>query len=95
MMIFTTRTMIITLMRKLYDNLLRRNNQPLQLIYLMVMMIMVKMTATMSENVTKYEEKKKVFFQNTVNVVVLKYTSHGCSAHPRAISNKDNTKIGL
>ena len=78
----------MTLMTKLYDNLLRINNQPLQLLYLMVMMIMVKMTTTMSETVTKY---KKVFFQNTVNVFVLKYTSHGCSTHPRAISNKDNT----
>ena len=78
----------MTLMTKLYDNLLRINNQPLQLLYLMVMMIMVKMTTTMSENVTKYE--KNVFFQNTVNVVVLKYTSHGCSTHPRAMSNKDN-----
>ena len=82
MMIFMTKTIIMTLMTKLYDNLLRINNQPLQLLYLMVMMIMVKMTTTMSETVTKY---KKVFFQNTVNVFVLKYTSHGCSAHPRAI----------
>ena len=80
----------MTLMTKLYDNLLRINNQPLQLLYLMVMMIMVKMTTTISENVTKYE--KNVFFlQNTVNNVMLKYTSHGCSTHPRAISNKDNT----
>ena len=46
----------MTLMTKLYDNLLRINNQPLQLLYLMVMMIMVKMTTTMSENVTKYEK---------------------------------------
>ena len=60
MIIFMTRTMIMTLMTKLYDNLLRINNQPLQLLYLMVMMIMVKMTTTMSENVTKYE--KNVFF---------------------------------
>ena len=51
----------MTLMTKLYDNLLRINNQPLQLLYLMVMMIMVKMTTTMSENVTKYE---KVIFSN-------------------------------
>ena len=56
-----TRTMIMTLMTKLYDNLLRINNQPLQLLYLMVMMIMVKMTTTMSENVTKYE--KVIFFK--------------------------------
>ena len=56
MIIFMTRTMIMTLMTKLYDNLLRINNQPLQLLYLMVMMIMVKMTTTMSENVTKYEK---------------------------------------
>ena len=79
----------MTLMTKLYDNLLRINNQPLQLLYLMVMMIMVKMmTTTMSENVTNM---KKLFFQITVIVVVLKYTSHGCSTDPRAISNKDNT----
>ena len=51
----------MTLMTKLYDNLLRINNQPLQLLYLMVMMIMVKMTTTMSENVTKYE--KVIFFK--------------------------------
>ena len=54
--------MIMTLMTKLYDNLLRINNQPLQLLYLMAMMIMVKMTTTMSENVTKYEEKNPFFF---------------------------------
>ena len=46
----------MTLMTKLYDNLLRRNNQPLQLLYLIV-----KMTTTMSENVTKYE--KAIFFK--------------------------------
>ena len=30
-------------------------------------------------------------FQNIVFVIVLKYTAHGYSTHPRAMLNKDNT----
>ena len=68
----------MTLLTKLYDNLLRINNQPLQLLYLMVMMIMVKMTTTMSESVTKYE--KSNFFKILL-LLLCQNTRHMAAAH--------------
>ena len=83
----------MTLMTKLYDNLLCINNQPLQLLYLIV-----KMTTTMSENVTKYDLKS--FFSIycycccvKVHVTWLQHTPKGHIKQGKHI-NRVITKVG-